>query len=180
MQDNVGDETDWLIEDLDTAQPAAHGQPWRVLVVDDEPDVHAVTRLALLNVSYKGKAVEILSAYTGAEGIDMLRHHPDVALVLLDVMMETDDAGLQMAKRVREELRNDLVRVVLRTGQSARLSERQVVMDYEINGYKVKSELTLEKLFTTVVTSMRDYEALLELKAKCDALEARTSSQGVG
>lgn len=177
MQDNVGDETDWLIEDLDTAQPQAHSQPWRVLVVDDEPDVHAVTRLALLNVSYKGKAVEILSAYTGAEGIDMLRQHPDVALVLLDVMMETDDAGLQMAKRVREELRNDLVRVVLRTGQSARLSERQVVMDYEINGYKVKSELTLEKLFTTVVTSMRDYEALLELKAKCDALEARPPSQ---
>ena len=114
--DNDNDD-DWLAEDPVSEQTPQTTKPWRLLVVDDEPDIHAVTRLALGKVSFKGREIEVLSAYTGAQGYDMLAKEPDIALVLLDVVMETDDAGLRLARRIREELNNNLVRIVLRTGQ---------------------------------------------------------------
>jgi CheY-like chemotaxis protein len=159
-----GDDDDWLIDDDDAAPPqregAAHQRPWRVLVVDDDADVHAVTRLALRNVSFKDRELELYSAYSAAEGMRLLREHADIALVLLDVVMETEDAGLVLARRIREELGNQTVRVVLRTGQPGQAPEQRVIIDYDINDYKAKTELTTQRLFTAVISALRAYEAL--------------------
>jgi response regulator RpfG family c-di-GMP phosphodiesterase len=161
------DDDDWLIDD-DAAPPArhaaAHQRPWRVLVVDDDADVHAVTRLALRNVSFKGRELELFSAYSGAEGLSVLRDTPDIALVLLDVVMESEDAGLIMARRIREELNNHTVRVVLRTGQPGQAPEQRVIIDYDINDYKAKTELTTQRLFTAVISALRAYETLTMLE----------------
>ena len=162
--DNDNDD-DWLAEDPVSEQTPQTTKPWRLLVVDDEPDIHAVTRLALGKVSFKGREIEVLSAYTGAQGYDMLAKEPDIALVLLDVVMETDDAGLRLARRIREELNNNLVRIVLRTGQPGQAPEQRVIVDFDINDYKAKTELTTQKLFTTVITSLRGYEGLLTIDA---------------
>lgn len=159
------DDGDWLREDDETATPQVATKPWRILVVDDEPDIHAVTRLALHSVAFKGRGVEILSAYTGIQGYDMLVSEPDIALVLLDVVMETEDAGLRLARRIREELNNNLVRIVLRTGQPGQAPEQQVIVDFDINDYKAKTELTAQKLFTTVISSLRAYEGLQTIEA---------------
>ena len=163
------DDDDWLIDDDDVAGPgAAPGQaaqrPWRVLVVDDDADVHAVTRLALRNVSFKGRELELFSAYSGAEGFRMLRDTADIALVLLDVVMESEDAGLVLARRIREELGNQTVRVVLRTGQPGQAPEQRVIIDYDINDYKAKTELTTQRLFTAVIAALRAYETLTMLE----------------
>lgn len=164
--DNLDDD-DWLLED---DEPPASGaktggeRPWRVLVVDDDPDVHAVTRLALRNVSFKGRELELFSAHSGAEGFTVLRDTPDVALVLLDVVMETEDAGLVLARRIREELGNHIVRVVLRTGQPGQAPEQRVIIDYDINDYKAKTELTTQRLFTAVISALRAYESLTMLE----------------
>jgi CheY-like chemotaxis protein len=160
------DDDDWLIDDDDDdaappqRQGAAHQRPWRVLVVDDDADVHAVTRLALRNVSFKDRELELYSAYSAAEGLALLREHADIALVLLDVVMETEDAGLVMARRIREELGNRTVRVVLRTGQPGQAPEQRVIVDYDINDYKAKTELTTQRLFTAVISALRAYETL--------------------
>lgn len=154
------DDNDWLTEDDARAVAQVAARPWRVLVVDDEPDIHAVTRLALNHVSFKGRGLEILSAYTGAQGYELLATEPDIALVLLDVVMETEDAGLRLAKRIRDDLNNHLVRIVLRTGQPGQAPEQQVIVDFDINDYKAKTELTAQKLFTTVISSLRAYEGL--------------------
>ncbi|MES2582798.1 MAG: DUF3369 domain-containing protein [Pseudomonadota bacterium] len=159
------DDGDWLSEDEDTSIPAVAAKPWRVLVVDDEPDIHAVTRLALNSVSFKGRCIEIISAYTGAQGYALLSTEPDIALVLLDVVMETEDAGLRLARRIREELDNQLVRIVLRTGQPGQAPEQKVIVDFDINDYKAKTELTAQKLFTTVISSLRSYEGLQTIDA---------------
>ena len=156
---------DWLAEDAPSEDSAQPLKPWRLLVVDDEPDIHAVTRLALGKVTFKGREIVVLSAYTGAQGYDMLAREPDIALVLLDVVMETEDAGLRLAKRIREELNNNLVRIVLRTGQPGQAPEQQVIVDFDINDYKAKTELTTQKLFTTVITSLRGYEGLVTIDA---------------
>ena len=133
--------------------------------VDDEPDIHAVTRLALNNVTFKGRGVEILSAYSGAQGYDLLAKENDIALVLLDVVMESDDAGLRLTKRIREDLGNNLIRIVLRTGQPGQAPEQKVIVDFDINDYKAKTELTAQKLFTTVIASLRSYEGLQTIDA---------------
>ncbi|MEX6501358.1 response regulator [Pseudomonas zhanjiangensis] len=158
------EEDDWLIDDSVDQPLAAPEQPWRLLVVDDEPDVHQVTRLALRGVEYKGRGVELLSAYSAQEGFEMLRDKPDIALVLLDVVMETDDAGLRLVRRVREELGNALVRIVLRTGHPGQAPEQEVILAYDINDYKAKTELTLQKLYTTVIASLRAYESLVAIE----------------
>jgi response regulator RpfG family c-di-GMP phosphodiesterase len=159
---------DWLLDD-ESSVPVADLLPndqrvWRVLIVDDDVDVHAVTRLALRNVTFKGRELELFSAHSGQEGFEMLRDISDIALVLLDVVMETDDAGLLLAKRIRGELANEIVRVVLRTGQPGQAPEQRVIIEYDINDYKAKTELTTQKLFTTVIASLRAYETLLMLE----------------
>jgi response regulator RpfG family c-di-GMP phosphodiesterase len=164
--DAAGSE-DWLIDDA--AEPAKKpsgpdDRPMRILIVDDEIDVHSVTRLALRNVTFKGRPLELMSAYSGAEAFDVLEKNGDIALVLLDVVMETEDAGLRLVGRIRDELHNHLVRIVLRTGQPGQAPEQQVIIDYDINDYKAKTELTTQKLFTTVIASMRAYESLLMIE----------------
>ncbi|MYM40586.1 DUF3369 domain-containing protein [Duganella qianjiadongensis] len=164
MTDSNADDN-WLIqEDEDDAPATGQESPeqrlWRVLIVDDDVDVHAVTRLALRNVSFKGRELELYSAYSGKEAYEFLRTTPDIALVLLDVVMETDDAGLLLARRIREELHNGIVRVVLRTGQPGQAPEQRVIIEYDINDYKAKTELTTQKLFTTVISALRAYESL--------------------
>jgi response regulator RpfG family c-di-GMP phosphodiesterase len=169
MTDPNAADDNWLIDEDDdvgaeSAQAAIDQRLWRVLIVDDDVDVHAVTRLALRNVSFKGRELELFSAYSGQEAFQILRDTPDIALVLLDVVMETDDAGLILARRIREELGNHIVRVVLRTGQPGQAPEQRVIIEYDINDYKAKTELTTQKLFTTVISALRAYESLMMLE----------------
>lgn len=139
-------------------------RPWKLLVVDDDEEVHRSTAFALKRLWYDNRPLSLLHAYGGTEALDVLSKEEDVATVLLDVVMETDDAGLQTARRIRTELHNRLVRIVLRTGQPGQAPERRVVLDYDINDYKEKSELTAARLFTTVITALRGYTDLLTIE----------------
>ena len=170
MNEQAGDtdeSDDWLIDDVAEPPQKPSGpddRPMKILIVDDEVDVHSVTRLALRNVNFKARPLELMSAYSGAEAFEILKENSDIALVLLDVVMETEDAGLRLVGRIRDELNNHLVRIVLRTGQPGQAPEQQVIIDYDINDYKAKTELTTQKLFTTVIASMRAYESLLMIE----------------
>ena len=89
-----------------------------------------------------------------------MRAHPDIAAVLLDVIMETDAAGLDLVEYIRNELKNETVRIILRTGQPGQAPERRVIVDYDINDYKAKTELTADKLFTSLTAALRSYQQL--------------------
>jgi diguanylate cyclase (GGDEF)-like protein/PAS domain S-box-containing protein len=136
-------------------------RPWKVAVVDDEKAVHAVTRLVLRDFRFKNRPLEILSEYSGAGAKRLMREHPDIAVLVLDVVMEAGDAGLGVVKYVREELNNSLVRIMLRTGQPGEAPEHQVISDYDINDYKEKSHLTASKLKSALTTALRTYDDLL-------------------
>ena len=144
--------------------------PWRILVVDDDPEVHAVTELALRGVTFLDRPIEFLHAHSGAAAAEMLEREHDVALILLDVVMETDDAGLRLVQLVRGEMRNRKVRIVLRTGQPGQAPENEVILRYDINDYKAKTELTQQKLFSTVITALRGYQDLLAIEASRQGL----------
>lgn len=144
---------------------------WKVLIVDDEPEIHTMTKTVLSSFELEGHYLEFFSAYNGSEAIEVLKENPDIAIVLLDVVMETDDAGLVTAKKIREELNNHLVRIILRTGQPGSAPEEEVIVKYRINDYKEKTELTSKKLFTAMVSSIRSYEDLITIKKNKDGLE---------
>jgi diguanylate cyclase (GGDEF)-like protein/PAS domain S-box-containing protein len=151
-------------DDVLTLPPSSAARPWRILVVDDDAEVHMVTKLALSDVSYLGRPLELISAYSGGEARRLLAELDDIAIILLDVVMETDDAGLRLVHHIREELGWHETRIALRTGQPGMAPERDVILRYDINDYKAKSELTDSRLFTMVIAALRSYRHLRALE----------------
>jgi len=137
---------------------------WKILIADDEPEVHTITKTVLSNFEFENSKLEFVSTYSGEETVRVLKENPDVAIILLDVVMETDDAGLVVAKKIRDELQNHLVRIILRTGQPGSAPEKDVINRYEINDYKEKTELTTTKLYTTVMSALRSYRDLITIE----------------
>jgi signal transduction histidine kinase/DNA-binding NarL/FixJ family response regulator len=149
-----------VIEDEEAAAGPQYGLPWKVAVIDDDPAVHDGTRYALYDYVLNGQKLDIISAYSADEGRALLRMHPDIAVVLLDVVMETDSAGLELVDFIRNDLKNEMVRVILRTGQPGQAPERRVIVDYDINDYKAKTELTADRLFTAMTAALRSYQQI--------------------
>lgn len=144
---------------------------WKILIVDDEEGVHTVTELALDRVRFAGRGLTFLHAYSGEEAKTILADTKDIAVVLLDVVMETDDAGLRVADYIREEVGNREARIILRTGQPGQAPEEDVVVRYDINSYKEKTELTARKLFSTIYTALRSYRDIVALERNRHGLE---------
>ena len=149
-----------LAAETDLGAAAVKVKPWKLLIVDDEEVVHAVTHLALDGFNIGGQGLEFISAFSAAEARDVLRTHKDIAVILLDVVMETDRAGLDLVQFIRRDINNRLVRIILRTGQPGQSPEQEVITQYDINDYKEKTELTRQKLFSAVYTSIRSYSDL--------------------
>ena len=138
--------------------------PWKVLLVDDEPDIHDVTKLTLTRFRLDGRALTFLHAYSGAEAKQVLAREKDIALVFLDVVMEREDSGLEVARWMRQDLDNQFTRIVLRTGQPGQAPEERVIVDYDINDYKEKTELDRTKLFTTTFAALRAYRDIMKVE----------------
>lgn len=167
---------DKLIFAPEIASEAAPNSTWKILLVDDEPSVHQATKIALKFFSFEQKPLEFISAYSEVEAKQLIAVHPDTALILLDVIMETSESGLQVVRHIRDRLHNHAVRIVLRTGQPGQAPEESVVVAYDINDYKTKLELTQEKLFTTLVSGLRSYRDLLDLERSRAELETLNAS----
>jgi len=143
-----------------------YDDPWIVLIVDDDLEVHTFTKIALRDFTFNNKKIYFLSAYSKKEALEILNERDDISLVLLDVVMETDTAGLDVAHVIRDELKDDMIRIIIRTGQAGKAPERFVIDHYDINDYKEKTELTSEKLYTTIRTALSQYKQLQELLNK--------------
>ncbi|NUB26520.1 DUF3369 domain-containing protein [Azospirillum brasilense] len=177
------EDDDLLFADEDAPDPSSAtsgpiAAPWKLLIVDDDPEVHAITRVVLNDVTFDGRRLQFLSAHSGGEARAILKDHPDIAAVLLDVVMETEDAGLRLVHHIREGLGNRRVRIILRTGQPGQAPERQVIVSYDINDYKAKSELTAQKLFTTTVAALRSYQHIDAIERNRQGLEAIVDAAG--
>lgn len=147
------------------SQNGSSQENWTVLIIDDEPDVHQATELALRKFVFKGKGLNLLNAYSTPEARAFLyQHKHNIAVILLDIAMEENDSGLKLIEYIRNELNDQLVRIMLRTGQSDQLPAEELIVKYEINDYKLKSELTADRLFVTLVTAIRAYDDLRALE----------------
>ena len=138
--------------------------PWKVLIVDDEEQIHVITKTVLKDFSFQNRGLSFTSAYTSSQALSILKDDPQYALVLLDVVMETPDAGLLVVKAIREVLHNNTTRIVLRTGAPNHAPERRIIERYEIHDFKDKTELTSTKLYTTVISALRSYRDFKKLQ----------------
>jgi len=167
MTDHQFDDTLYFSQEEETGfSPQLTENKYKLLIVDDENEVHAMTKLVLDGYQYMGRGLDFISAYTAGEAKTLLLNTGDIACCLLDVVMETNHAGLELAKYIREELGNSRIRIILRTGQPGLAPEKDIILNYDINDYKQKTELTDQKLYTSITTALRSYIHLCDLDEK--------------
>lgn len=165
------DDALFFADEGEDQEEAGDNDRWKVLIVDDESEIHSVTRLVLDQLLFMGKGIQMISAHSGAEARQIISDDHEIGLILLDVVMETDHAGLDVVKYIREELKNKNVRIILRTGQPGQAPERDVIENYDINDYKNKTELTSEKLFTLTYAGLRSYSDIMHIVRSQRGLE---------
>lgn len=151
------------------------GKAWKILVVDDVLQIHKMTKIVLSDLVYLDRGVEILNAHSRKQAERIVPLHPDLALILLDVVMEEEDSGLRLVKYVREVLNNQLVRIIIRTGQPGQAPEKTIITNYDINDYKTKPELTSDNLYTAVISSLRTYQEMTTLDEHAKRLLKRNA-----
>jgi len=137
---------------------------WNLLVVDDDIEVHAVTHLVLKNIQVLNKKIIMHSAYSAQQAKELMFGNTTFAFAIIDVVMETDKAGLELIKWIRANKKYDNIRLVLRTGQPGGAPKKEIISLYDIHDYKEKNELTSEKLFTLSYSCIRAYNDILRAK----------------
>lgn len=138
---------------------------WRILVVDDDPDVHDITKLALKNLTWRKRQFEITSAHSAGEARELLAKNETLFHVaIVDVVMETDDAGLELCKYVRSTFGLS-IRLILRTGQPGIAPEEWVLENFDIDDYLSKSEATAARLFSAIRVCLRASQDISEIEA---------------
>ncbi|MGR6872763.1 DUF3369 domain-containing protein [Pseudomonas sp. HK3] len=145
--------------------------PWNILLVDDEPGVHQVTLMVLRGFEFDNRPLNLISAYSGEQGREIMASRDDIALAIVDVVMESDHAGLELVRCIREDLQNNYTRLVLRTGQPGQAPEEDVISNYDIDDYKDKTELTSNKLLTLMYASLRSYRDICVIDSHRRSLE---------
>ncbi|MBV8604527.1 MAG: EAL domain-containing protein [Pelomonas sp.] len=168
--ESADDDLQFILEDEADGAAEASSR-WRVLVVDDEEGVHLATRFAFKAFRFAGRGVEFVGAYSGREARALLARDQNFACLLLDVVMESDRAGLDLVHHVRRELRNETVRIILRTGQPGTAPELSVVQDYDINDYREKARATSDQLHTALTAALRGYQQLITIQENRRGLE---------
>ena len=155
-----------------TESPPKAGQyNFKIIIADDDKDVHTVTHLVLKDFNFEGAGLKFIDTYSGKETIQALKENSDVAVILLDVVMEENNSGLEVVEYTRRILKNDITRIILKTGQPGAAPEEKVIVEYDINDYKSKSELTALKFKTALYTAIRNYRDLKKLENHKNALE---------
>lgn len=158
--DNDTDAIDFLAEETDTQEFRMGLPAWKIMIVDDDHNVHDTTLLALSGVKIHGKSLEFMHAYTAREAHMLLLDNPDISLVLLDVVMETVDAGLKLVNIIRNDLQNSSLRIILRTGQPGYAPEQKVSNEFVIDGYTTKSKLTRSMLISVLTDTLGDTDLM--------------------
>ncbi|MFT4927744.1 MAG: CheY-like chemotaxis protein, partial [Phenylobacterium sp.] len=173
--DNLEDNDELLFVDEDYQDDDSEEEEfsgyWDVLIVDDDHEIHSVTKLALSDLNVFDRRLRFHDCYSGKEASEFMREHDDIAVILLDVVMESDEAGLNVAKEIREDLHKNEVRIILRTGQPGYAPEESVIKEYDINDYKTKTELTRSKLATAIIAAIRSYQQIKTINQSRRGLE---------
>ena len=154
-----------------SSEKAPRRQPWKILVIDDEPSIHTLTQLILKRMEFAGRKIQLFSAFSAQEAKEVLHKEKNIAVALVDVVMESEHAGLDLVNYIREDLGNQYVRLIIRTGQAGSAPEREVIDQYDIDDYKDKTELTAQKMYTTIRSALKAYRDIMIIDSNRQGLE---------
>lgn len=163
-------------EELESKPESKTNKCWRILIIDDDQAVHQVTRLVLADAEVEHRKLDIVSVYSATEARELLSNDQDFCMAFVDVVMETDHAGLELVEWIRNDLKNQAIRLVLRTGQAGSAPEASVIRDFDINDYKEKTDFTSNKMITTVYAAIRAYRDIMTIQKSLDAFKQLISS----
>ncbi len=141
-----------------------NGGGWPILIVDDESIIHDVLSVNLRDMQFDGKGVNLISTYSATEAKNIISINPHIAVVILDVMMEQDDAGLDLVRYIREEQNNTDIRILLHTGQPGIAPKKKVADKYGIDAYLDKNISDNEDCYVAVKLALKSYRDCLKLK----------------
>jgi CheY-like chemotaxis protein len=147
------------------------GQPWRILIVDDEEEVHKMTDVILDGYTFNGEDIELYHAYSGEDAKKMFETGKEFAVVLLDVVMESDDAGLLLVNYIREDLKDYFVRILLRTGQPGAAPERETIENFDIDGYLPKAEVSSNRFYSAFRCALKSHRELMTIEVQKNAIK---------
>ncbi len=137
---------------------------WQVLIVDDEKLIHDVLSMNIRDMLCNDRPVTLIKAYSANEAKNIIDNNPDIAVIILDVMMEQDDAGLNLVKYIREELKNIDIRILLHTGQPGIAPKREVSEDYMIDAYLDKNMSDNDDCYVAVKLALKSYQENVSLR----------------
>lgn len=144
---------------------------YKILIADDDDEVHTITKMILSDFEFDGKRLNFIDTYSGAETKDLLAKENDIAVVFLDVVMEEHHSGLDVVEYMRNTLNNRMTRIILRTGQPGEAPEEQIIKDFDINDYRLKTEMTVKRLYTSLYSALRGYRDLHKIDKHRKGLE---------
>lgn len=138
-----------------------HEEPWIVLMADDDGAIHLVTEMVLKDFEFEDRPLKMLRAYSAEQTLNVLKQEPKVAVLLLDVVMESLNAGLDAVPIIRNELKNKRVRIIITTGHAGTATVSEIIRQYDVNDFKNKTCLDNEKLKDTVTFALRGYRDIM-------------------
>ena len=150
---------------------------WNILVIDDNEDVLEITQMVLRNIRFRDRPLRLLCARSAKEAYNIIKAEKNLALALIDVVMETNTAGLDLVRTIREELQNRSMRLIVRTGQAGHAPEQDVVIAYEIDAYLQKTDISPQRLITTIIASLRAYEYIVDIQKLNTGLEHQVAQR---
>lgn len=163
---------EFLEETLPVEEPSGvKKKPFKIIIADDDLEMHSATKMLLRKFKFEGHGLELYETFSGAETIELLKKEQGFALILLDVVMEENDSGLKVVDFIRKVQGNKKIRIILRTGQPGEAPEERIIVEYDINDYRLKTELTVQRLFTSIYEALRSYRDLMELEHNRKGLE---------
>ena len=145
---------------------ASDDNAWVVVVADDDEMVHLVTELVLKDLTFEGRPVHLVSTTSAEETHRYLKENGSVAVLLLDVVMETASAGLDLVAVIRAELSDRKTRIIIRTGQAGYEDPSTVIERYDVNGYARKEQLKHQDLRDAVILGLRGYRDIMDAEKR--------------
>lgn len=150
---------------------ANQNKVWKILIVDDDADVHAATEFVLRDAKIEDRRLDFYHAYNSKETIEVLQKEKEISVIFLDVVMETSNAGLDLIAVIRKHLGIKSSRIILRTGEPNQAPGIEVIRDYDINDYKLKTEITQQSLYTCLTSAVRSYKQICAIEKSREGLE---------
>ncbi len=150
----------------ETDPPSLHSDlnsEWVILSVEDDPGYQQSLSLGLKGLIVNNAPIRLLTANSAAQAAKVIAENENISVILLDVVMEHDDAGLFLVNTIRNVIGNELVRIVLLTGQPGLAPRFDTMRDFDVDEYWNKVDLTAEKLRSVVTSNVKTWDSLHEL-----------------